>query len=74
MPGHSPPPPKHPTIARTARLCGCSTVSPTSGSTSAEDLRGGHSIESGHHMAEEASGEVAASLLAFLGSVEDDVR
>ena len=40
----------------------------------AEDLRGGHSIESGHHMAEEASGEVAASLLAFLGSVEDDVR
>jgi len=40
----------------------------------AEDLRGGHSIESGHHMAEEASGEVAASLLAFLGSAEDDVR
>ena len=39
----------------------------------AEDLRGGHSVESGHHMAEEAPGEVAASLLAFLGSAEDGV-
>jgi haloacetate dehalogenase len=35
----------------------------------AEELRGGHSIDSGHHMAEEAPGELAASLLAFLASV-----
>jgi haloacetate dehalogenase len=39
-----------------------------------EDLRGGHRIESGHHMAEEAPGEVTASLLAFLGSADDGVR
>jgi pimeloyl-ACP methyl ester carboxylesterase len=39
----------------------------------ADDLRGGHRIESGHHMAEEAPGEVAAALLAFLGSVADGV-
>jgi haloacetate dehalogenase len=39
----------------------------------AEDLRGGHRIESGHHMAEEAPGEVAAALLAFLGSAADGV-
>jgi len=40
----------------------------------AEDLRGGHSIESGHHMAEEAPAEVAAALLAFLGSAPDGLR
>jgi haloacetate dehalogenase len=33
----------------------------------ADDLRGGHSIDSGHHMAEEAPGELAESLLGFLG-------
>jgi haloacetate dehalogenase len=30
------------------------------------DLRGGHSIDSGHHMAEEAPDELAAALIAFL--------
>jgi haloacetate dehalogenase len=30
------------------------------------DLRGGHSIDSGHHMAEEAPDELATSLLTFL--------
>lgn len=31
-----------------------------------EDLRGGHAIDSGHHMAEEAPHELARALLAFL--------
>jgi len=30
------------------------------------DLRGGHSIDSGHHMAEEAPDEPAAALITFL--------
>jgi haloacetate dehalogenase len=32
-----------------------------------DDLRGGHSIDCGHHIAEEAPDELATSLLAFLG-------
>ncbi len=31
-----------------------------------DDLRGGHGIDSGHHMAEEAPDEVAQSLIGFL--------
>lgn len=31
-----------------------------------DDLRGGHAIDSGHHMAEEAPEELARSLIAFL--------
>ena len=30
------------------------------------DLRGGHSIDSGHHLAEEAPGELANALVSFL--------
>ncbi len=34
-----------------------------------DDLRGGHSIDSGHHMAEEAPEELAGSLISFLRGV-----
>ncbi|MGY1745529.1 alpha/beta fold hydrolase [Blastococcus sp. SYSU D00695] len=34
-----------------------------------EDLRGGHAIDSGHHVAEEAPRELAAALVPFLGDM-----
>lgn len=34
-----------------------------------DDLRGGHAIDSGHHVAEEAPDELARSLIAFLAEV-----
>lgn len=36
----------------------------------ATDLRGGHAVDSGHHMAEDAPEDVAAAIRSFLASID----